>query len=305
MATYTASSYFSYELASGTTYTFKTEIFSGTFTYDDLEADNTFEVGDDINTNPIDTIFLGTITLPLTGGGTVETMVAEFSSVSSNERVLILPSGLDPANVTLPASIDLNTLDTSDFTTCFAAGTQIATASHDRAVEDLHIGDLILTADGRQVAVKWIGRQTTLKQFRGDRARLVRIHKGAFGDGLPTSDLTVTADHGMVLDGYVVNASALVNGQGIDWVPLSDLPDRFTVFHIETQAHDVILANGAEAETYIDYVARSSFDNHAEYLALYGVETSIPEMPLPRISAARMVPAHLRARLSAQGANAA
>ncbi|SNS79729.1 Hint domain-containing protein [Antarctobacter heliothermus] len=305
MATYTASSYFRYEFDSGTTYNFLSQDFSPTYTYDDLEADTTFEVGDDINSNTVTATFLGTVELTLAGGATTVAMVAEMSTVPSSQRILILSENVDPANVTLPASIDLNTLNTSDFTTCFATGTQIATPIHDRTVEDLHIGDLILTADGRQVAVKWIGRQTILKQFRGDRARLVRIRKGALGGGLPASDLTVTADHGMVLDGLVINASALVNGHGIDWVPLSDLSDCFTVYHIETAAHDVILANGAAAETYIDYVARSSFDNHAEYLALYGVEASIPEMPLPRISAARMVPAPLRARLSGQVTDAA
>ncbi|WP_323769606.1 Hint domain-containing protein [Antarctobacter sp.] len=305
MATYTALNYFRYEFDSGTTYTYLSQELPSTFTYDDQEADTTFEVGDDINSNSVTAIFLGTLELPLAGGGTTVAMVAEMSSVPTSQRILILSENVDPANVTLPSSIDLNTLNTSDFTTCFAAGTQIATPNRHRAVEDLHIGDLILTADGRKVSVKWIGRQTILKQFRGDRARLVRIRQGALGGGLPTSDLMVTADHGMVLDGFVANASALVNGHGIDWVPLADLPDRFTVFHIETAAHDVILANGAAAETYIDYVARSSFDNHAEYLALYGVDTSIPEMPLPRISSARMVPAHLRARLSEQVTDAA
>ncbi len=133
--------------------------------------------------------------------------------------------------------------------------------------------------------------------FRGERARLVCIRKGALADGLPSSDLTVTADHGMVLDGFVVNASALANGCSIDWVPLAQLPDRYTVYHVETEAHDVILANGAAAETCIDYVARSSFDNHAEYRALYGADTTIAEMPLPRISSARMVSASVQLRL--------
>tara|TARA_R100000789_G_scaffold96738_1_gene98622 strand:- start:25467 stop:26384 length:918 start_codon:yes stop_codon:yes gene_type:complete len=305
MATYDAGSYFSYELNSGTTFDFLEQIHSSPFTYDDNEADNTFEVGDDINSTPIVTTFLGTIIVPIAGGGTVEAMVGQFSTVAFNQRVLILPDGLDPATVTLPASIDLNDLDTSDFVTCFAKGTGIATDLGTRAVEDLQIGDTVTTADGRQVRVKWIGRQTILPRFRGDRARMVCIRQGALAEGVPNADLTVTADHGMVLDGYVVNASALVNGNGIDWVPLTDLPERFTVYHVETEAHDVILANGAASETYIDYVARSSFDNHAEYLALYGAEFAIPEMPLPRISSARQVPAFLRDRLSGQGRNAA
>jgi hypothetical protein len=54
----------------------------------------------------------------------------------------------------------------------------------------------------------------------------------------------VTADHGMVIDGLVINASTLVNGDTIDFVPISELDDSFTVYHVETVAHDVILANG-------------------------------------------------------------
>lgn len=49
----------------------------------------------------------------------------------------------------------------------------------------------------------------------------------------------------MIVGDYVINASALINKTTIDWVSLSELPDTFTVYHIETEAHDVILANGA------------------------------------------------------------
>ncbi|MEY8842593.1 hypothetical protein AB9K41_26480, partial [Cribrihabitans sp. XS_ASV171] len=69
-------------------------------------------------------------------------------------------------------------------------------------------------------------------------------------------------------------------------------------YHVETEDHDVILANGAPAETYVDYIQRRAFDNYAEYLELYDEERTIPEMPLPRISAARLVPGGIRARLA-------
>ena len=78
----------------------------------------------------------------------------------------------------------------------------------------------------------------------------VRICAGALGDGLPNADLTVTADHGMVLDGLVINASALVNGATIDWVPLAELSTRVTYYHVETTGHEVILANGAPSESF-------------------------------------------------------
>ncbi|SNS68649.1 Hint domain-containing protein [Antarctobacter heliothermus] len=151
---------------------------------------------------------------------------------------------------------------TPSATNCFAAGTLIATDTGEVPVESLHIGDEVLTADGRRVPVKWLARQSLPRQVMRLASHLVRIRAGALGDGLPYSDLTVTADHGMILDGHVINASALVNGSTIDWVPMRELPDTFTVYHVETEHHDVILANGAPAETFIDYRDRRAFDNY-------------------------------------------
>ncbi|SNS68605.1 Hint domain-containing protein [Antarctobacter heliothermus] len=184
---------------------------------------------------------------------------------------------------------------------CFLAGTAIATPEGTCAVEDLQIGQIILTADGTAVPVRWIGRQIVDSRFSSGKAHPVRFRAGALGDGLPLADLTITADHGMILDGLVINASALINGTTIDWVPLADLPAQFTVYHIETEVHDVILANGAPSETFIDYRDRRAFDNYHQYLALYGCERIIPEMPSPRISSARMLPMAIRDRIKIGG----
>ena len=115
---------------------------------------------------------------------------------------------------------------------------------------------------------------------------------------MPLRDLVLTADHALLIDGLLINAGALVNGAGIDWVPLSELGDTYTVYHIETEEHDIILAEGAPAETFIDYVGRQSFDNYAEYVALYGEERLITEAPYPRISTPRLLPPALKARLA-------
>lgn len=177
---------------------------------------------------------------------------------------------------------------------CFAAGTMIATPFGETAVESLSIGDLVRTVDGRAVPVKWVGQQTIVKMFAGPGGQMVCIKAGALGNH---SDLTVTADHGMVVDGYVINASALVNDGSINWVPLADTADRFTVYHVETEAHDVILANGAASETYLDMPGRMAFDNYEQYLDLYGTERLIPEMPTPRISSQRLLPGAIKAQL--------
>ena len=44
-------------------------------------------------------------------------------------------------------------------------GHAIVNDDFERAVEDLTMGDLILTADGRSIPVKWMGRQTKAKLF--------------------------------------------------------------------------------------------------------------------------------------------
>ncbi|MAX74056.1 MAG: hypothetical protein CMH66_10385 [Nioella sp.] len=181
---------------------------------------------------------------------------------------------------------------------CFVEGTLIRTPLGEVPVEALSIGQPVMTADGGSVPVKWIGRQVVRKVFGGPVVQPVRIRSGALAEGVPLSDLTVSADHGMIVDGLVINAGALVNGSTIAFVPVADLPAAFTYYHVEIEDHDVILANGAPAETFIDYVGRQAFDNHAEYVALYGCERIIPEMTRPRISTARLVPEAIRARLA-------
>jgi hypothetical protein len=204
-----------------------------------------------------------------------------------------------PDDYKVPGILDPDSIDRSPFLVCFLEGTRIATPQGERAVERLAIGELVLTADGRAVPVKWIGRQCIRhpRVVAAPQLEPVRITAGALGDGLPHSDLHVTAAHGMVWEGLVVNAGALVNGTTIRFVPLSEMPEVFTWYHVETEVHEVILAHGAPTETFVDYVGRSRFDNHQEYLDLYGAERIIPEMKRPRISAQRLLPEPLRARL--------
>lgn len=181
---------------------------------------------------------------------------------------------------------------------CFASGTLIATSESEKPVEDLRIGDLLLTADGDTVPMKWVGRQTLHKrQCEPDRFAPVRITAGALAHGVPHTDLVLTAEHALIIDGLAINAGALVNGTTITREPVASLPDTVTYWHVETEGHQVILANGAPAETYIDYVIRRAFDNYQEYLDLYGEDQPIAEMPLPRVSAARLVPKAIKRRL--------
>ena len=88
-----------------------------------------------------------------------------------------------------------------------------------------------------------------------------------------------------------------MNGSSIKRLPLNEMPVDFTVYHVETEHHEVIMAECVPAETYIDYAGRQAFDNYAEYLTLYGDDATISELAYPRISSARLLPAGLKTRL--------
>ncbi|MFT4585242.1 MAG: hypothetical protein ACI8XZ_005010 [Gammaproteobacteria bacterium] len=113
----------------------------------------------------------------------------------------------------------------------------------DVPIEGLAGGDRVVTSGGVCVPIKWIGRQTVSKLFiPAERFRPVRITAGALGDNLPAGDLTLTKDHGLVIDGIIVQAGALVNGSSIIEVPMSELSGTETNWHVDTDGHHVIFA---------------------------------------------------------------
>lgn len=262
----------------------------GPFTYND--ADSTFTVGEDFT--GAGALYIGYMTI-----GGVQYPVIQNPGIVQ----VLIPQGTDASSLAFPATVDINNPGTSPFTAadmshCFAEGTMIRTSRGDVAVELLTIEDEVITQKGNMVSVKWVGRQTMFRPFSGLKAlNMVQIAAGALGQGLPERDLTVTGDHGMIVDGFVINATALVNGTTITQVPTDDLPTQFTVYHVETENHDVIFANGAPSETFIDMAGRKAFDNVGEYLEMYGTERILPEMTLPRIATQRLLPSAIKARL--------
>ena len=181
---------------------------------------------------------------------------------------------------------------------CFATGTRIATPDGDKPIEMLRAGDLVLTHDGRSAPVIWRAWQSVVNPRNLSVGRgPVRIEAGALGPDLPDAPLTVTADHALLFDDMLINAGTLVNGTTIRLLPLAGLPSMFNYWHVELEKHQCVVANGVPAESFIDYVGRSGFDNYGEYLALAGADRLIAEMPFARISAHRLVPPDLREAL--------
>ena len=177
---------------------------------------------------------------------------------------------------------------------CFATGARTATPDGERAIETLQPGDRVVTHDGRSTPVIWVARQTVANPRGVELGRKpVRIEAGALGPDLPNGPLTVTADHALLFDDMLINAGTLAeDGTPIRFAPLSEMPTRFAWWHVELENHECVVANGVPAESFIDYVGRSGFDNYDDYLDLAGADRLIAEMPLPRISARRLLPAN-------------
>ena len=97
----------------------------------------------------------------------------------------------------------------------------------------------------------------------------------------------------LLFDDMPINAGTLVNGTTIRLLPLAGLPAMFNYWHVELEEHECVVANGVPAESFIDYIGRSGFDNYGEYLEIAGADRLITEMPLPRVCAHRLVPPDL------------
>jgi hypothetical protein len=122
------------------------------------------------------------------------------------------------------------------------------------AVETLAIGDLLLTGDGRVAPVLWIGRQTVATRFADPLRTLpIRVKAGALRDSLPARDLLVSPGHAPFVGTILIHAGALVNGTTI--TRESDVPEKFTYYHIELEDHALILAEKVPAETFVDNVS--------------------------------------------------
>lgn len=152
---------------------------------------------------------------------------------------------------------------------CFLEGTAILTPDGERAVETLRIGDKVTTIDGLSRRIKWVGIRSFSTRFVKNSKRLmpVTVTAGALGADLPVRDLLLSPGHSLYLDGVLVNADLLLNGANVH--QRFD-GDRISYFHIELETPDVIFANGAPAETYVNDANRRQFSNWQEYGLLYG-----------------------------------
>lgn len=194
-------------------------------------------------------------------------------------------------NATLDLQHDMSKLHHEHSNLCFLSGTMITTTAGERAVEDLSVGDVAITAFGERKPIAWIGHQDVI--FGQEDEKPVCVKANAIADGVPYKDLYTSSAHayaftvsarglfGKTTKDVFVRASALVNGASVVFTNMR----RATYWHVELEGgHNILVANGAAAESFADHGERSYFTN-----ATSAKPQSVMADCLPRMKRGRYV----------------
>jgi uncharacterized delta-60 repeat protein len=212
-----------------------------------------------------------------------------------------LDTGFGSSTVTSLSDSDTTSLasNSPNSPICFTRGTLIHSANQAISVESLTIGSKVHNKSGGIAKCRWIGYQRRTPEFAQFQDYLpVKISAGALDENLPLRDLYLSPDHAVLVDGHLIHAKALVNGKTI--VQMTEWEGDIEYYHIETEAHEIIYAEGVPCETFIDNVSREQFDNYAEYQALYPNTRMMKELPLPRVKFKRQLPTMIKQRLESR-----
>jgi Ca2+-binding RTX toxin-like protein len=142
---------------------------------------------------------------------------------------------------------------------CFTPGTLIATPQGERRVEDLKVGDRVITRDNGMQEIRWVGaREMSGAEFeKAPHLKPILIRQGALGRGLPERDMMVSPQHRVLIASdktalyfeereVLVAAKHLTDREGIDPVEVSGT----TYIHLMFDQHEVILSDGAWTESF-------------------------------------------------------
>ena len=135
----------------------------------------------------------------------------------------------------------------------------IATASGECLVQNLKVGDRVITRDNGIQEIRWVGKRdmSGLELDRAVHLRPVLIRQGALGKGLPERDMLVSPQHRVLMASdktalyfdeaeVLVAAKHLTDMDGIDVVEVSGT----TYIHVLFDQHEVILSDGAWSESF-------------------------------------------------------
>ncbi|WP_317054827.1 Hint domain-containing protein [Roseovarius rhodophyticola] len=142
---------------------------------------------------------------------------------------------------------------------CFTPGMVIATPTGERLVEDLQVGDRVITRDNGLQEIRWIGQRDLTKQELRQAPHLkpVLIRAGSLGHGLPERDMLVSPQHRLLLASeksslyfeereVLAAAKHLTHKAGVEVVEASSV----SYVHFMFDRHEVVLSNGSWTESF-------------------------------------------------------
>jgi hypothetical protein len=115
--------------------------------------------------------------------------------------------------------------------------------------------------------VIWVGRREVDCAAHPTPRKVwpVRVAAGAFGPGRPHSDVWLSPDHAVFVNQVLIPIRHLINGSSIVQVPV----ERATYHHVELAEHDVLLAEGLPAESFLDMRDGTKYSNRSGPVRLY------------------------------------
>ncbi|MEL7013259.1 MAG: Hint domain-containing protein [Pseudomonadota bacterium] len=155
-------------------------------------------------------------------------------------------------------TLDSKTNTLTNVVPCFTPGTVIATPVGEKRVEDLAVGDRVLTRDNGLQEVRWIGSShlTARDLEAAPELRPVLIRSGALEHGLPEADIVVSPWHNVLIQSQstraffdenevLAAAGDLTDLEGVDVADVADV----TYIHFMFDRHEVVLSNGFWSES--------------------------------------------------------
>ncbi|MGJ8547263.1 MAG: Hint domain-containing protein [Sulfitobacter sp.] len=141
---------------------------------------------------------------------------------------------------------------------CFTPGTQLLTVRGPVLVENVKVGDRILTRDNGMQPVIWVGRRVLSVQELVENAALrpIRIARGSLGNDLPSRDMLVSPQHRFLARGpdlslqfyeqeMLVPAKALRDFEGV-----STATKPVTYIHLLFERHELVLSDEVWTESF-------------------------------------------------------
>ena len=169
---------------------------------------------------------------------------------------------LPPLSTTLTISTISNngvSIPVSSVVPCFNRGTMISTPGGPVAIENLQVGDAVLTLDRGAKPILWVGSRklSQIELMAYSKFRPIRVASGALGSGLPERDLIVSPQHRMLLRSVIAqrmfgSAEIFVPAKkliGVPGITVDFELQRVEYFHLLFDRHEVVFAEGAPTES--------------------------------------------------------